>query len=99
MLVASELVNNAIRHGEGRVTVRFWPRPDGLRMEVTDSGPRGPEPTRPDADDESGRGLLIVDALASRWGSEPVEAGPGKTVWFELDAQSDDPPSDVRQAE
>ncbi|EFL33509.1 regulatory protein [Streptomyces viridochromogenes DSM 40736] len=59
--------------------------PATLRIEVTDTRagdlPRHRPPT-PDA--ESGRGLLLVEALADRWG---VELGPvpRKTVWAELD--------------
>jgi hypothetical protein len=57
-------------------------------VEVRDSDPYPPVPTALLDDDagnleaESGRGLLIVDALASAWGSSP--AGRGKTTWFEV---------------
>ncbi len=56
--------------------------------------PRGPAPS-PVADflslpdDESGRGLLIVAALADRWGSEPYPPS-GKTVWAECDFRAVD---------
>ncbi len=60
-----------------------------LRIEVTDTlGERLPSVPGavkpPPGDAESGRGLLIVEALADRWG---VEAGPvpRKTVWAEID--------------
>jgi hypothetical protein len=36
-------------------------------------------------DAPTGRGLRIVDSLATRWGVEPGDAGEGKTVWFEVD--------------
>ncbi|MER7476977.1 ATP-binding protein [Streptomyces sp. NPDC126510] len=86
-LCASELVTNVIRHvGEGvPVTVRVWREEGGrVRLGVTDPDPRalpvligavGPE-------DESGRGLALLDAPALRWGVEQ-EAGR-KTVWCEL---------------
>ncbi|WP_037671324.1 ATP-binding protein, partial [Streptomyces afghaniensis] len=55
-----------------------------LRIEVTDTrGDRLPTPQLPSHDPESGRGLLIVDALADRWGVTPG-LPPRKTVWAEL---------------
>ncbi|MFE9092828.1 ATP-binding protein [Streptomyces sp. NPDC007264] len=56
-----------------------------LRIEVTDTrGDDLPHRRRPAPDAESGRGLLLVEALADRWG---VKLGPvpRKTVWAELD--------------
>src|SRR5256885_2322567 len=55
-----------------------------LRVEVRDAAAGRPERRDPSFDDLSGRGLLIVDELADRWGVD--EAPPGKSVWFELDA-------------
>jgi hypothetical protein len=40
----------------------------------------------PDAEAEGGRGLVLVQALADRWGSDRLAAG--KCVWFEIDARS-----------
>jgi hypothetical protein len=85
LLLASELVTNAVRHGTGEVTVRLWPGKDVVRVEVTDASPHRPEPADRDLAAEDGRGLQIVGALASRWGTAPSRAGAGKTVWFELD--------------
>ncbi|WP_406206119.1 ATP-binding protein [Kitasatospora sp. NBC_01560] len=63
--------------------------PDGralLRIEVSDCrGDRHPRlPAACGADSQSGRGLVLVDALADRWGSVPRSPG-AKTVWAELD--------------
>ncbi|MEV7287471.1 SpoIIE family protein phosphatase [Streptomyces sp. NPDC093252] len=88
-LLLTEVVTNALVHADSDVDVRLREYPDHLRVEVRDSDPRppllvadlGPGDTG-DADAESGRGMLIVDALASSWGSSP--AGRGKTTWFEL---------------
>ncbi|MFH8792305.1 ATP-binding protein [Streptomyces sp. NPDC017941] len=86
--IVAELANNAALHGRtpGR-NFRLTLTVTGatLRVEVTDT--RGDLlPTarhaRPDA--ESGRGLLLVEALASRWGTE-VGPAPCKTVWAEID--------------
>jgi anti-sigma regulatory factor (Ser/Thr protein kinase) len=90
--VVAELAANAVLHGRvpGRdfrltLTVTGGRR---LRIEVTDTrGESLPSSGRvtPSDDAESGRGLLLVEALADRWG---VDAGPHprKTVWAELDA-------------
>jgi serine phosphatase RsbU (regulator of sigma subunit)/anti-sigma regulatory factor (Ser/Thr protein kinase) len=85
VLLATELVTNAVRHGRGDVAVRLWPGPDVVRVEVSDANPHRPEPGGYDLDAEDGRGLLIVGALSSRWGTAPLPGGAGKTVWFELD--------------
>ena len=85
VLLATELVTNAVRHGHGVVSVRLWPGPDVVRVEVSDANPNRPEPSDLDLDAEDGRGLLIVGALSSRWGTAPRPGGAGKTVWFELD--------------
>ncbi|MFE2423177.1 ATP-binding protein [Streptomyces hokutonensis] len=91
-LCVSELVSNVIRHvGEGtpvRVRVaRVGPDDDRIRVEVTDPDPRA-LPVLLDATTdtglgaESGRGLMLLDAVAVRWG---VEQGvSGKVVWCEV---------------
>ncbi|MBM7440951.1 anti-sigma regulatory factor (Ser/Thr protein kinase) [Streptomyces sp. HB132] len=58
-----------------------------IRIEVTDTrGERLPAPTGPASpDQEGGRGLLLVAALADRWGWYPCVDGPGKTVWAVLE--------------
>lgn len=83
-LILSELVTNAALHARTRIVVRIDLNSDCLRLAVTDLSPR--QPTMRHYSDESttGRGLLLVDGLARRWG---VEARPeGKTVWAELRA-------------
>lgn len=89
--IVAELAANAAAHGRvpGRdfrlsLTVSDGLRPR-LRIELTDTrGDRLPVPDTPDSYAENGRGLLIVEALADRWGvvEGPV---PRKTVWAELD--------------
>ncbi|MGW4237191.1 ATP-binding protein [Streptomyces sp. NPDC004749] len=88
-LVLSELVTNALRvpvPGDRLVEVRIARLPeDGvLRLEVGDAGGGKPEVRTPSEDETGGRGLLLVDALAHRWGYEPRPSGIGKTVWAEL---------------
>ena len=81
-LLANELVANAIAHGEGSISMATEIRSDCVRVVVTDEGTVLPvlQETNPTA--ESGRGLSIVSALATRWGVDL--GGPGKSVWFEL---------------
>jgi anti-sigma regulatory factor (Ser/Thr protein kinase) len=85
LLLVSELVTNAVRHGAAPISVHFISVCDGtVRVEVHDAGDGIPVPTTPEAVDVGGRGLLIVAALASRWGVTPSASGPGKATWFEL---------------
>ncbi|KAA0935880.1 ATP-binding protein [Streptomyces apricus] len=90
-LLLSELVTNALRaHApSGRqVGVRIARSTEEglLMMEVSDEAPGRPEVRTPGDDETGGRGLLLVEALAHRWGVEEHEAGTGKTVWAELKA-------------
>lgn len=87
--IVAELAANATVHGRvpGRdFQLRLAVRADSrLRLEVTDTrGDRLPVAAVPDRHAESGRGLLIVEALADRWGVIPGPV-PRRTVWAELD--------------
>nr|WP_236075474.1 ATP-binding protein [Streptomyces coffeae] len=55
-----------------------------LRVEVSDASEVMPQPRRARPEDESGRGLALLTALADGWDAEPRACGIGKTVWFEL---------------
>jgi hypothetical protein len=70
----------------GTFAVIICSRPPAVRICVTDGGaPTGPSVATPGPLTTSGRGLAIVDALASQWGHH---AGPsGRAVWFELGGQ------------
>ena len=81
-LLTSELTANAVNHADTDLTLQLDLTPDRLRVEVRDGAAGEPRPRQPRHDDPTGRGLMIVDALADRWGVEPTP--PGKTVWFEL---------------
>ncbi|QMU80483.1 PAS domain S-box protein [Streptacidiphilus sp. PB12-B1b] len=81
-LLASELLANAVRHACGPLRLRVRLTGDELSVEVGDGSPFLPRARRADADEECGRGLLLVDALSAAWGSRPT--GDGKTVWFTL---------------
>jgi anti-sigma regulatory factor (Ser/Thr protein kinase) len=85
--VVAELAANAATHSRvpGRdFRLTLYVVADTLRIEVTDTcGDRLPRPQDPTPDAESGRGLVLVEALADGWG---VALGPRprKTVWAEL---------------
>ena len=83
VLVLSELVTNALRHGLGTVVARASLEPDGeLQLAVTDSGSELPHKLEPDLDRVGGVGLQIVDRLTTAWGVSPFPGG--KTVWATL---------------
>ncbi|WP_409237593.1 ATP-binding protein [Streptomyces sp. PA5.6] len=86
-LVLSELVTNAVVHtASRRIICELCADSEKLRIAVRDEGCGSgmPRPVHRGADDEHGRGLLLVDAVSSAWGVH--EAGPdiGRTVWAEL---------------
>ena len=81
-LLISELVTNAIVHARTAVELRLVTDEHMLRVEVTDGNPTFPTPRRPIGLAGTGRGLRMMDDLASRWGV--LSSGAGKTVWFEL---------------
>ena len=83
VLLVSELVTNAVRYAGGPVHLQIVVRRGRVRVEVIDEAPDGPRSASADTFAERGRGLLIVEALASRWSVEDLP--PGKRVWFELD--------------
>jgi anti-sigma regulatory factor (Ser/Thr protein kinase) len=86
MLVASELVTNALRHGRPPIVLSVAHLPEGVRIAVGDEGKDRPAPAvnTPTIDRPTGRGLLIVAATAQRWGITAHDDGPGKTVWADL---------------
>jgi len=81
-LLVSETASNAILHARSTFTVTVTALPDGIRVEVGDANHHLPIPQPPDPARATGRGLLIIDALARGWGSHAT--GAGKVVWFEL---------------
>ncbi|MGM0347287.1 ATP-binding protein [Streptomyces sp. Adlamb9] len=83
-LISAEFAANAVRHGRvpGRdFHLRLAGGEDVVRLEVSDTrGEQLPERRVPSG--ESGRGLILVEALADKWGVAPRQ--PGKTVWAEV---------------
>ena len=83
LLVVSELAANALTHAHSSYRVRLAATEAALRIEVDDDGSGTPEPQPLTDDEEHGRGLHLVDALAASWGMEAAATG-GKRVWAEL---------------
>ena len=81
-LLTTELVTNAIVHVGCKSELFIRAAGGVVRVEVTDPDDRLPAMAAPNADALNGRGLVIVNGLASAWGVEPTASG--KTVWFEL---------------
>lgn len=82
-LVASELVTNAITHAGTPCQLRLSLHTSTMRVEVRDDGEGTPEPRPPDEVGESGRGMHLISALSTAWGTELLPQG-GKVVWAEL---------------
>jgi serine phosphatase RsbU (regulator of sigma subunit)/anti-sigma regulatory factor (Ser/Thr protein kinase) len=92
LLLTTELSTNAVVHANTELDIEVTADPDGLTVTVTDFAPGpveqlaiGPRNDSVDIGEvaERGRGLLLVDHFASRWGT--VHEGTGKGVWFRLE--------------
>jgi len=81
-LLVSELVTNAVRHSHSRPVELRLVRGDTLLCEVDDDDHDLPTLRSAGPEEEFGRGLRVVSALAREWGTSRTKAG--KTVWFEL---------------
>lgn len=90
VLVVSEVVTNAVRHGGGGIWLRLFRLRRGVRVEVHDNSPVEPELLAPAALAERGRGMQIVARLATRWGTRRVRGG--KVVWADLPCELVDAP-------
>lgn len=78
-LITSELVTNAFVHARPPIDLRLRHTAHEVVLEVQDRAVLRPRRRRPDDDDEHGRGLNIVEVLATDWGTRSSESG--KTVW------------------
>ena len=87
-LIASELVTNAVEHARGPVVLSLSTerRCCRLRISVTDGGPAEADGgwLSSRAEDEQGRGLMLVEAMAERHGTSRREGGSRTTHWAEL---------------
>ena len=85
-LVVSELVSNAVLHsGTDEVTLTLELHAGRLRIDVHDGVPNHrPGCRTPSADEENGRGLLLVQAIANERRGEWSVSNDGATTWCEL---------------
>ncbi|WP_017569699.1 ATP-binding protein [Nocardiopsis halotolerans] len=105
LLILSELATNALPHSPtgargGAFLVSVFVSAQCLRISVRGSGDtRSPALQAVSADPESehGRGLFLIDALASTWGVENTQRGPA--VFFTMEWDSQQPPKPSRQAQ
>jgi anti-sigma regulatory factor (Ser/Thr protein kinase) len=81
-LVASELAANAVIHSRAPETVTVRYLGDKVRIEVVDRSSRQAQPHSAPAEAPGGRGLHLVEALSSAWGSEAIAGG--KRVWCDI---------------
>jgi hypothetical protein len=86
-LVTSELATNAVQHGWSPFAVSLILDGDTVRVEVADKNPAVPKIVDTTLLARGGRGLVIIEQAASRWGCRPLDGG-GKTVWAELDVET-----------
>jgi len=82
-LLTSEVITNALVHAHSAPQLAVRVRDQSVRVEVADVSPVVPIRRDIDANALSGRGIAIVDSLASEWGVTGLSAH-GKTVWFEV---------------
>ena len=91
-LIVSELVTNALCHGDGPIWMQLSFARGDLRVEVHDDGAGRPVRKHAGGDDECGRGLELLDGLIELHGGErgviSDQASPGKTVYVVLSLQA-----------
>jgi anti-sigma regulatory factor (Ser/Thr protein kinase) len=78
VLAVSELVTNAVVHGEGEVVLRITVAVEVVRVSVTDHNPAPAVLKEAGPDGESGRGIRLVDAISDAWESS------GEETWCEF---------------
>jgi anti-anti-sigma regulatory factor/anti-sigma regulatory factor (Ser/Thr protein kinase) len=82
-IVITELVANAVQHAGGDLRLTLTHGPRFLHLSLRDGSPVTPVRKVPDPDQgQGGRGLMLIDALATGWGSSPTP--DGKVVWATL---------------
>ena len=98
-LLVSELATNAVLHARTPFAIDLSIEPDVVRVAVDDESPDLPHPRVAGVEATTGRGLLILESLADRWGVKPLgPERPGKRVWFERALASAPPRSQLTNA-
>lgn len=78
VLVASELVTNAVEAGARHVTIQIDVQDTQVALSVSDDARGWPTQRRPSPDDARGRGLIITTQLTTHW--KATESATGKTI-------------------
>jgi anti-sigma regulatory factor (Ser/Thr protein kinase) len=86
VLVASELITNTLLHTDSPPTVQLSATRSGIRLEIEDESGTHPRQRTYAVDATTGRGMMLVDSMASRWGTEARSTG--KVVWCEFDCRN-----------
>ena len=82
LIVVDELVSNSVLHAATPMVVTLEYEPSVVRCSVSDRCASGPMPRVVERADGTGRGLRLVNAIATRWGVERSHVGT--TVWAEI---------------
>lgn len=85
-LVLSEIVTNAVVHARTMITIAIECDESAVAVAVTDNSTGVPQLRLHGGLGEGGRGLLLVEELASAWGCDATNDGEGKVVWFRIGA-------------
>ncbi len=81
-LLTSEAVTNALLHAAGPIIVDVKQHDDRYRIEVRDASRLPPTEKHHEPEDLTGRGVRLLNKLATAWGWQPTRSG--KVVWFDL---------------
>lgn len=84
LLATTEMVSNAVLHARTGLDLSLSIAGGVLELDVVDLDPRPPLRRQPDSHEVRGRGVALLDALASQWGVDGRT--DGKTVWFQMAA-------------
>lgn len=85
-LLTSEVVTNSVKYAPGMLTLAIECTADAVLVAVADESVTMPTLRQPGYDEPGGRGLQLIDQVASSWGCDMNRDSPGKTFWFRISA-------------
>jgi hypothetical protein len=91
MLLTSELATNAVLHARSDFAVLVTHQGDQVRIDVLDGSPVPPQRRHHSSTAATGRGVALVESVASDWGLTPPDrlGGFAKGVWFTVPVDGD----------